>query len=82
MKDELDEEDLDRLFYRSRQIDIREVILEQLNLTFPVKPLCAETCQGICAVCGQIRQDGNCGCLVKESDARLEKLKNFMKDKS
>jgi uncharacterized protein len=82
MKDELDEEDLDRLFYRSRQIDIREVVLEQLNLTFPVKPLCSETCQGICAVCGQIRQDGNCGCLVKESDARLEKLKNFVKDKS
>lgn len=82
MKDELDEEDLDRLFYRIRQIDIREVILEQLNLTFPLKPLCAETCQGICAVCGQIRHDGNCGCLVKESDARLEKLKIFVKDKS
>jgi len=82
MKDELDEEDLDRLFYQSRQIDIREVILEQLNLTFPVKPLCAETCQGICAVCGQIRHGGKCGCLVKESDARLEKLKNFVKDKS
>jgi len=82
MKEGLDEGDLDTLFYQSHQIDIRQVVLEQLNLTFPVKPLCAETCEGICAVCGQIRHEGNCGCLVKESDVRLGKLKNFMKDKT
>jgi len=82
MKDELDEEDLDKMFYKGRHMDLREVILEQLNLTFPAKPLCSERCEGLCAVCGQIRHGGSCGCLVKEPEGRLEKLKNFMKDKS
>lgn len=81
LKEELDDEEIDRLFYQNRQIDIREVILEQLNLTFPVKPLCSESCEGICAVCGQIRRNGNCGCMVMESEPRGEKLKIFGKDK-
>ncbi len=82
MRDELNDEDMDMMFYRGRQIDIGEVILEQLNLTFPSKPLCSERCEGICAVCGQVRTGGNCGCLIKEPEGRLSKLKNFMKDKS
>lgn len=81
LKDELDDEDIDQLFYRDHHIDIREVILEQLNLTFPAKPLCAENCEGICAVCGEIRQSGNCKCLVKESGPRMEIFKTLVKDK-
>jgi uncharacterized protein len=81
MKDELNEEDLGRGFYNNNQIDLHEVILEQLNLTFPLKPLCSEDCEGICAVCGQIRRDGNCACQVKEEEPRLQRLKNFMRDK-
>lgn len=81
LRDELDEDDIGRMFYQNHQIDLREVILEQLNLTFPLKPLCSESCEGICAVCGQVRRQGNCSCLVKEDDARLRKLKNFLREK-
>jgi uncharacterized protein len=80
-KDELEPADVDQLFYRDRQIDLREVVLEQINLTFPYRLLCAEGCEGICAVCGKIRRDGDCGCAVHETDGRLEKLKSMMKDK-
>ena len=82
MKDELEEDGLGQVFYRDNQIDLREIILEQLNLTFPLKPLCAESCEGICAVCGKIRRNGDCSCEVKEEDHRLLKLKNFVRDKS
>lgn len=81
LKEALDEGDVDQLFYRERRIDLREVVLEQLNLTFPAKPLCSESCEGICAVCGKIRRDGDCGCSVHETDGRLEALKSMMKDK-
>lgn len=81
LKDELEEDDLGRVSYHNNQIDLGEVILEQLNLTFPLKPLCSEKCEGICAVCGQIRREGNCACLVKEEDPRLRKLKNFIREK-
>ncbi len=81
MKDGFDEEDAESGFYRDNQIDLHEVILEQLNLTFPLQPLCSEDCEGICAVCGQIRRGGQCACLVKEEDPRLRKLKNLVRDK-
>lgn len=82
MKEDLDEEDIDRMFYRHRRLDLREIILEQLNLTIPLKPLCSEDCEGICAVCGQLRQEGRCSCLVQEHEPSLQKLKNFVRDKS
>lgn len=81
MKEELGEEDIDHQFFQSRKIDIREVILEQLNLIFPMKPLCLESCEGICPVCGRVRKSGDCACMSKENDPRLEKFKLFMKDK-
>jgi len=81
LKEELEEDDLSRVFYQNNQIYLEEVILEQLNLTFPLKPLCSEKCEGICAVCGQIRREGNCACLVKEEDPRLRKLKNLLREK-
>jgi uncharacterized protein len=81
LKEELEEDDMSRVFYHDNQINLGEVILEQLNLTFPIKPLCSENCEGICAVCGQIRRGGKCACLVKEEDPRLRKLKNLLREK-
>lgn len=81
MQDHLSEEDINKLFYYGSKIDIKEVVLEQLNLVFPPKPLCSEDCQGICPVCGKVIQSGECACETKNSDPRLDKLKNFMRDK-
>lgn len=81
IKEELKDSDMSSFFYRNRQIDMRGVILEQLNLTFPVKPLCSEECQGICPVCGKNQRFGKCDCGVKDSDPRLQKLKVFIKDR-
>ncbi len=77
VKEELEEEDINRLFYYNRQINLKEVILEQINLAFPLKPLCSEGCEGICPVCGQVRKEGRCHCLVEKEDPRLEKLKKL-----
>ncbi|MFQ5721347.1 MAG: DUF177 domain-containing protein [Candidatus Aminicenantales bacterium] len=81
VKEQLDNEDINRLFYYSRQLNLREVVLEQLNLTFPLKPLCSPDCQGICPICGQIIKEGECSCVRDKSDPRLEKLKIFLRDK-
>lgn len=80
-QDHFERDDMNRMFYYSRQINLKKEVLEQLNLTFPVKPLCSKECQGICPVCGKIMQDGKCSCLITESDPRLEKLKTFIRDK-
>jgi uncharacterized protein len=80
-REELDIDDMTSSFYYSRKIDLKEVVLEQLNLTFPVKPLCADECQGICPVCGKNTNSGDCSCEINNSDSRFEKLKIFLKDK-
>ncbi len=81
MKEHLEDGDAHKLFYYSSKIDIEEVVLEQLNLVFPPKPLCSEDCQGICPVCGKIIQSSDCACETKSSDPRLDKLKSFRRDK-
>ena len=82
LSEELSDEKIDQMFYSGRQLDLRAVVLEQLNLTFPAKPLCAPDCEGICAVCGEIIRDAKCSCLVKEPDSRWNKLKFPARDKS
>ncbi len=80
-KDQLDEEDMNYLYFYSRKIDLKDVVLEQLNLTFPLRPLCESDCQGICPVCGKIIKEGDCSCAGNELDPRLEKFKDFLRDK-
>ena len=82
LSEELNDDELDKMYYRDRQLDLRAVILEQLNLTFPAKPLCSEACEGICAVCGEVIRDGKCSCQVKESDPRWNAIKLTVRDKS
>ena len=82
LSEELSDEKIDQMFYSGRQLDLRVVVLEQLNLTFPAKPLCAQDCEGICAVCGEIIRDAKCSCLVKEPDSPWNKIKFPVRDKS
>jgi uncharacterized protein len=82
LSEELSDEKIDQMFYSGRQLDLRAVVLEQLNLTFPAKPLCASDCEGICAVCGELIRDAKCSCLVKEPDTQWNKIKFPVRDKS
>lgn len=82
LSEELSDEKIDQMYFSGRQLDLRAVVLEQLNLTFPAKPLCVPDCEGICAVCGELVRDAKCSCLVKESDPRWNKLKFDVRDKS
>ncbi|MBE0713192.1 MAG: DUF177 domain-containing protein [Candidatus Aminicenantes bacterium] len=82
LSDELSDEKIDQMYYSGRQLDLQAVVLEQLNLTFPAKPLCAASCEGLCTVCGELIRDAKCSCLVKESDPRWNKIKFNVRDKS
>ncbi len=79
--DQLEEGEMTRFFYMSPIIDLLDVVLEQINLTFPIKPLCTKDCQGLCPVCGKVEKDGDCHCVTHDSDPCLVKLKIFLRDK-
>jgi uncharacterized protein len=70
-----DMEDQDELF-------IDEIIVDNIILSLPIKTLCSETCKGLCPICGQNLNEGDCDCEVDNIDPRLQKLKDFYDNKS
>ena len=49
---ELTGEDLVFGYYTDETIDVDPLIFEQIVLQIPVKPLCMESCRGLCPRCG------------------------------
>ena len=62
--------DLEVHFYDEPKIDLGEVAAEQFALTVPMKPLCDESCRGICPRCGANLNLGPCPCPEKRDDRR------------
>lgn len=69
----LGRDELEVKFYREPVLDLVELAGEQLQLAVPMKPLCRESCQGLCPQCGADRNHGACSC-SPEVDARWAPL--------
>lgn len=50
----------DFLPVKNFKIDILEPLREELLLSLPIKPLCVESCKGLCSFCGQNLNVKNC----------------------
>jgi uncharacterized protein len=72
---ELKTEELDMDFYSDGEIDLNILLKEQIVLNLPMKPLCNESCKGICIRCGADLNKGDCGCEKSFIDSRFEKLR-------
>jgi len=77
-KHELKGEELDMGFYSKDELDLLDLIKEQIMLNLPMKPLCNDSCKGICLQCGADLNAGDCGCIDKITDSRLVGLKNLL----
>jgi DUF177 domain-containing protein len=77
---ELKEEDLGTLYVDGEILETRPILLEQLQLNIPMKPLCRPDCRGLCPVCGIDRNTGTCVCEERTADPRWEALA-ALKDK-
>jgi uncharacterized protein len=75
---EIGDEDLTTSFYREGTLDVVEMLREQFQLALPMKPLCAQSCSGLCPECGaNLNRDG-CDCEPKWDDPRLAPLKRLL----
>jgi len=74
---ELSSNDLDRSLLEGNRIQLGEVLREELLLGMPMKAVCREDCEGICAGCGAELNDEKCLCKpqVDERWAALAALK-------
>jgi uncharacterized protein len=71
---ELAAADLDRDFYTDEVVDLESLLREQIILALPLKPLCAETCQGLCPRCGANLNQEACNCPPEKVDSPLAQL--------
>ncbi len=76
---ELTADELDLDFYQGEVVDLEKYLREQILLMMPLKPLCAETCRGICPRCGAELNHEPCRCKEEQTlsplAAALAKLK-------
>lgn len=59
--------DMEYIFYKDQKIDVREIVLDQVNLLIPFKPLCKDDCKGICANCGMNLNSNKCLCKKEDN---------------
>ncbi len=79
-KHEIKEDELDMGFYKGDELDIHDLVQEQIMLSVPMKPLCKETCRGLCPRCGADLNITRCSCEQREPDPRLAVLKKLLDD--
>jgi uncharacterized metal-binding protein YceD (DUF177 family) len=75
-----DSEELDVEFYSERSVALRDLALEQIQLSIPMKPLCSEACLGLCPTCGTNLTREKCSCAASSGDERWEALKGFREE--
>jgi uncharacterized protein len=77
---EIEDDDLSTAYFRDQVIDLGQLAMEQFFMALPMKPLCSETCRGICPLCGRNLNTGSCTCAVRWEDPRLAVLREIKKD--
>ncbi len=73
ISDELFIEELEDL----HNVNVFPILVSDIILEIPIKPLHDENCKGLCSVCGQDLNEGECDCEEEIVDPRLAKLKDF-----
>jgi uncharacterized protein len=74
---ELKYEDLNVGFYDGSIFDVDTMVLEQIELSMPMRLICKESCKGLCPNCGRDLNLGSCLCKHVERDPRLAVLQEF-----
>lgn len=75
---EISDDDLSTAFYREGMLDVVDLLREQFQLALPMKPLCAQSCRGLCPHCGANLNGADCGCKPAWEDPRLAPLKGLL----
>ena len=62
------------------QVDLEPVVREAVLLDLPLAPLCREDCAGLCAECGALLDEVDCGHGVGDADPRWGALSELRFD--
>ena len=73
-EEQLEAQELGLVEVEGGSFESRPLVVEQVELSLPMKPLCREDCQGLCPQCGQDLNEGRCGCVRERVDPRWAAL--------
>lgn len=62
----------------NEHVDLHPLVRDNVTLDLPLYPVCREDCQGLCPICGQNRNRGQCRCQPQEADPRWGALKGLL----
>jgi uncharacterized protein len=62
------------------EYDINDRIREAIILELPLKPLCSDTCKGLCPMCGIDLNEESCDCTPDKTDERWDSLKQLFNE--
>jgi len=71
---ELSEDELGVLEVSGGELDSAPLVVEQVLLELPQRPLCRDDCRGLCPICGGDRNEGECDCEREAADPRWSAL--------
>jgi uncharacterized protein len=76
-------DDEDYVYFQGNdlKVDIVEPVRQALVLALPLKPLCVETCKGLCPRCGTDLNEKSCNCRMEVPDTRWDGLRNLFPNK-
>ncbi len=66
-------------FYEGDTIDLSKGMRDQILLAVPLKPLCRDSCKGLCPQCGVNLNVRSCNCHKVTFDSKFEILKRLVK---
>lgn len=73
-----DDDDIVRLPPGATRIDISREVRDRLFLETDWYALCGEECRGVCSICGQNRNEGDCDCAATSAtDSRWRALRDL-----
>jgi uncharacterized protein len=78
---ELSTYDMQVVNFSGERIELKDSLQEQLILAFPVKPLCRQSCKGLCSSCGANLNGIQCDCEQGYINPQFAALKNLKIDK-
>ena len=73
----LNPDDMEYIFFEGDRIDLAKILMEQVNLFLPYKPVCNPDCKGLCPYCGINLNYESCSCenSVNEVNFLFSKIK-------
>jgi uncharacterized protein len=72
-----DLERADEELFDGKTIDLDPLVREQVLLALPMHAVCREDCKGLCGMCGQNLNEGECRCAADQVDPRFAQLKDL-----